>query len=88
MDVVEQFMRPRELIQLLGLSKSRIYQLIATGAIPSVRLGGAIRIPRAAWRAWLASQSVQALSALQGGPPVEIQAHLLSTGQQEVLAPR
>lgn len=33
---------------LLAISRSKAYQLIASGELPSVRLGGTIRVPRRA----------------------------------------
>jgi len=41
-------LKPLEAAALLSVSKSRIYSLIATGAVPSVRLDGTLRIPRIA----------------------------------------
>ncbi|MBT9156990.1 MAG: hypothetical protein DDT37_01995 [Firmicutes bacterium] len=38
----------REARALLGISRSLFYKLIGTGAIPVVRLGGAVRVSRAA----------------------------------------
>jgi excisionase family DNA binding protein len=37
----------------LALSRSKTYQLAARGEIPSVRIGGAVRIPRHELDAWL-----------------------------------
>ena len=44
----KQFLKPPEISPLLGVSLSRVYQLIATGVVPSVRIGGSLRIPRCA----------------------------------------
>jgi len=44
---------PREIADRLGLSVSRTYALLAAGEIPSVRIAGAIKIPRPAWEHWL-----------------------------------
>jgi excisionase family DNA binding protein len=40
---------------LLGISTNRCYDLIAEGAIPSIRLGHRIIVPVPAFEAWLAS---------------------------------
>ena len=40
---------------LLGISKNRCYDLVAEGAIPSIRLGGRIIIPVPAFESWLAA---------------------------------
>lgn len=54
-----------DLAPLMGVSRSRIYQLIRVGALPATKVGGAIRIPRAAWLAWLDSQSEEAMEGLR-----------------------
>lgn len=56
-----KFLRPSQLAPQLGVTTSRVYQLIAAGEIPVVRVGGALRIPRAAWETWLARRSEEAL---------------------------
>jgi excisionase family DNA binding protein len=37
----------REAAELLGIGRTKTYQLIASGAFPVVRLGRCVRIPRA-----------------------------------------
>jgi excisionase family DNA binding protein len=59
------FLRVREVAMILGVVPSRVYQLIASGVLPSVRVGGAIRVPRSAWRLWLESQTDAALASLR-----------------------
>jgi len=46
-------LRPAEAAEMIGVSWSKIYELIASGAIPSVRLqdGRMIRVPAAALKA-------------------------------------
>jgi excisionase family DNA binding protein len=70
MSTSEQLLRPAQIAPLLGVSTSRVYQLIAAGVIPATRVGGALRIPCAAWERWLATQSERALASL-GPSPVE-----------------
>jgi excisionase family DNA binding protein len=41
-------MRPEDAAALLQVSRSKIYRLVADGWLPSVRLTGSVRIPRAA----------------------------------------
>lgn len=60
---VAPMMRPAEVARALGLSRVRVYALIRAGELPSVRLGGAIRIPTQAWEAWLTAKSDDALSS-------------------------
>lgn len=38
-------LRPAEAAEALGISRSKAYELIATGAIPSVRIGNSARVP-------------------------------------------
>ena len=57
----KQVLSPADVAPLLGVSKSRVYQLIADGVMPAVRVGGALKIPRNAWETWLETQGMQAL---------------------------
>lgn len=45
--------RPAEAAQLMGLSRSKIYELISEGAIPVVRIHKSVRIPMDALRHWI-----------------------------------
>ncbi|MHB1417241.1 MAG: helix-turn-helix domain-containing protein [Chloroflexota bacterium] len=49
----------------LGLRRSRVYQLVAAGVVPSVRIGGSIRIPARAFEAWVERCNEKALSTCQ-----------------------
>jgi excisionase family DNA binding protein len=49
-------LKPQEAGEALGISRSKAYELISTGAIPSVRIGGSLRIPVDALREWIARQ--------------------------------
>ena len=39
-------LRPREVAELLSLSRSEVYRLIERGEIPAVRIGSSVRVPR------------------------------------------
>lgn len=53
-DSVERLlMRPTEISQALAMSRSKVYELIASGQLPSVRVAGCVRVPVAAFRAWI-----------------------------------
>ena len=41
-------LRTEEVAELLSISRSKVYQLIRQGRLPSVRLTGSVRVPRAA----------------------------------------
>lgn len=48
--------RPTEAADAIGISRARAYELIAAGVIPSIRIGGSIRVPVDALRAWIGEQ--------------------------------
>ena len=49
-------LRPHEAAEALGLCRSKVYELIASGAIPSITIGKSRRIPLEALRAWVRAQ--------------------------------
>jgi excisionase family DNA binding protein len=49
-------MRPTEAANALGLGRSKIYELIANRAIPSVRIGRSVRVPIEELRQWISNQ--------------------------------
>jgi excisionase family DNA binding protein len=59
-----EFLRPHTVAPDLNVTVSRIYQLIASGVIPSVRIGRSILIPRRAWEAWVQHQADEAQQSL------------------------
>lgn len=61
------FLTPADLARLLGVSRGRVYQLIDAHELPSVRVGGRYRIPRAAWDAWLKAKATVALKQATAG---------------------
>jgi excisionase family DNA binding protein len=54
------FLRVGEIAALLGVSRSRAYELVREHQIPSVTLGGRILVPAASWERWLDAQAVAA----------------------------
>ena len=62
--ITAPMMRPADVARELGVSRVRIYALMRTGEIPSVRIGGAIRVPRLAWETWLRRRAADALAAV------------------------
>jgi excisionase family DNA binding protein len=64
---MNELLRPSEVAPLLGLTTGRLYQLIASGEVPAVKVGGAIRIPKQAWEQWLADRRDEALQAVRRG---------------------
>lgn len=54
-------LRPSEVADSLGIGRSKAYELIAAGVIPSIRLGkSSVRVPSAALRAWIEHQVSEA----------------------------
>lgn len=49
-------LKPEEASRVLGLGRSKIYQLLATGAIESIAVGRSRRIPADALRRWVDRQ--------------------------------
>ena len=46
-------LRPAEAAEQLGVSRTRCYQLLKSGTIPSVKIGSSIRIPTGQLKAWI-----------------------------------
>ncbi len=54
MDHTEKLLlRASEVSELAGLGKSKTYELIAAGIIPSVRIGKSVRVPVGQLREWI-----------------------------------
>ncbi len=49
-----------EAAKMLALSRARVYQMIASGEVPHVRFGKAVRIPRTALLRYIERQTVNA----------------------------
>ena len=54
--------RVTEAAAMVGVSRSKMYELIAAGAIPTIRIGTAVRVPAEALRDWIATHTVAATS--------------------------
>ena len=49
-------LRPVEAADAIGIGRSKIYELLASGELPSIRVGCSVRVPVDALRAWIARQ--------------------------------
>lgn len=49
-------LRPGEAAEVLGIGRSRMYEIIAAGLIPCVRIGKTVRVPAEALRQWISEQ--------------------------------
>ena len=66
MSIERLLYRPAEAAIAIGVSRSRMYELITSGEIPSIRLGGTWRVPVESLRQWIKKQ----LSAEESAAPV------------------
>lgn len=48
--------RPAEAAESIGISRSKAYELIASGELPAIRIGGVLRVPVDALSAWILRQ--------------------------------
>jgi len=52
-------LRPAEAAEAIGVSRSRMYELLASGELPSIHVGRTVRVPVAALQAWIAERLKQ-----------------------------
>lgn len=50
-------LRATEVARLLGLSRSKVYQMMSEGTLPIIRIDRAIRVPREALIKWIRKQT-------------------------------
>lgn len=50
-------LRPREAFEIISVGRSTGYALLASGELPSVRIGRAVRVPVDALREWVKQQT-------------------------------
>lgn len=49
--------RVDEAARLIGLGRSKTYEMVASGELPVVRIGRAVRVPAQALEAWIAERT-------------------------------
>ena len=49
-------LKPAEVVEMLGVGRSKVYEMLRTGEIPSIRMGRSIGIPRKALEKWVAER--------------------------------
>lgn len=49
-------LRAEEVQETLGLGRSKVYEMMATGELPTVRIGRSVRVPADALRDWIAAR--------------------------------
>ncbi len=52
-------LRIPEVMEILGLGRTKIYELIGSGELPVIRVGKAVRIPVTALEKWVEEQQHQ-----------------------------
>jgi excisionase family DNA binding protein len=60
-------LKPKEVMMKLSVSRSKVYQLIRDGIIPSVNIGGCLRVPEEALNALLRQQLFERLGLKEEG---------------------
>ncbi len=56
MDEQHEWLKVPEVAQVLRIARSRAYELVAEGEIPSVRIGRSVRVSRRELGRWLEGQ--------------------------------
>ena len=52
-------LRPVEAAEVIGVGRSKVYELMARGEIPSVRIDGGVRIPVDELKQWITEKSAK-----------------------------
>jgi len=55
-DTEHEYLKVPEVAQVLRIARSRAYELVAEGEIPSVRIGRSVRVSREELDRWLEEQ--------------------------------
>lgn len=58
----------KEAAAALGVSRNKVYDLVAEKRIPFIRLGRLIKIPRRGLEMWLESESLESHTGVPGAP--------------------
>lgn len=60
MDVIDlqgsELLRPEEVGRILGVRRTKLYAMLRSGELPTVRIGRLVRVPRPALDAWIADR--------------------------------
>ncbi|HUK33224.1 MAG TPA: helix-turn-helix domain-containing protein [Vicinamibacterales bacterium] len=59
-------LRAPEVAHLLGLSRAQIYAMMSGGALPTIRIGRAIRVPKHALADWIRQHTHPAHTEREG----------------------
>ena len=50
-------LRPAEAAQMLGIGRTKVYELLAAGELPSIKIGACVRVPIDGLRQWIQDQT-------------------------------
>lgn len=64
--MVGRLLRADEVSRALGVGRSKTYEMMAAGTLPTVRIGRAIRVPSDALDEWVQRQIVPAVKQDDG----------------------
>ena len=53
-------LRAGDVARLLGLGRSKVFAMLASGELPTVRFGRSVRVPRMALERWIEERTQQA----------------------------
>ena len=51
-------LKPAEAADAMGMGRSKIYELLASGELPSIRVGSSLRVPVKALSDWISDRMV------------------------------
>jgi excisionase family DNA binding protein len=54
----QRLLKPAEVAEVLGVSRSKAYALISEGRLPAIRVTGSVRVPADALEQWIATNTV------------------------------
>ncbi len=55
-------LRPIEVAEVLGLGRSKVYELIGNWTIPAIKIGSSVRVPATALQEWVLSKAIEPVS--------------------------
>jgi excisionase family DNA binding protein len=67
------FLTPMDCARLLHVRREYIYDMMAAGMMPVIKIGGRWHVPRAAWDVWYGEQTAKALAAVKTPEKARVQ---------------
>ena len=59
-------LRAEEVAEVLGVGRSKVFELFRAGELPVIRIGRSVRVPRAALHAWIEERTEYPQVASEG----------------------